>query len=95
MKVNEVPSPEFRAADLAKLLGVEVFDRQDAARFLGIDPGSLEYASYRGRIKFVQYGSKKWYTRADLLDYARARGRGRESQLKDVEPIVVKKGGRS
>lgn len=78
------------AARLAELLGKEVFDTPDAARFLRITRNALEYAAYRGRIPFVHYGAKKLFTRADLLDYAAARGRGRQSRLVDVGSIRVK-----
>lgn len=80
---------EFRAADLAALLGREVLDAEDAAAFLGIKRQSLESASLRKRIPFVHYGAKKWYTRADLLDYHAKRGRGRDSRLDEIEPIEV------
>jgi hypothetical protein len=61
----------------------------DAAVFLGLAKNSIEYAAYRKRIPFVQYGAKKLFTRADLMDYARNRGRGRDSRLEAVEPLVV------
>jgi hypothetical protein len=82
---------DFRATDLARLLGSEVLDADDAAQLLGIERGSLEYAAYRKRIAYVQYGAKKLFARADLLDYRAKSGRGRESQLQPVEPIVVKR----
>jgi hypothetical protein len=81
---------EFRAVDLAALLGKEVYDAEDAARFLGIARNSIEYAAYRKRIPYVQYGAKKLFTRADLMDYATNRGRGRESALEDAPVFVVK-----
>lgn len=81
---------EFRAADLAELLSKEIFDAEDAAKFLGIERNSIEYAAYRRRIPFVQYGAKKLFTRADLQDYARNRGRGRDSRLQDANVILVK-----
>lgn len=71
----------LRAAQLADVLSNEVFDAEDAAKLLGIARNSLEYAAYRRRIAFVQYGAKKFFTRLDLLDYASARGKGRESRL--------------
>lgn len=80
----------MRASELADLLGKDIFDAEDAARFLGIDRNSLEYAAHRKRIRYVHYGAKKWFARTDLLDYARNRGRGRESKLETVEPIIVK-----
>ena len=82
--------PEFRAHDLADLLAKEIFDAEDAARFLGIERNSIEYAAYRKRIPFVQYGAKKLFTRADLIDYSRNRGRGRDSRLQDAEVLIVK-----
>ena len=84
---------EFRAEDLAAMLSKDVFDADDAAAMLGIERGSLEYATYRKRIPYVQYGSKKLFTRADLMDYRARSGRGRESRLEPVEPIVVKPSG--
>lgn len=81
---------EFRAADLAALLGKEVYDVEDAAQFLRIARNSIEYAAYRGRIAHVQYGAKKLFARADLMDYASGRGRGRESTLEDAPVYVVK-----
>lgn len=81
---------EFRAEDLATLLSRDIFDAEDAARFLGIARNSVEYAAYRKRIPYVQYGAKKLFTRQDLLDYASNRGRGRESRLEDAPVHVVK-----
>jgi len=80
----------LRAAQLAELLTTEVFDAEDAAKFLGLARNSIEYAAYRKRIPFVQYGAKKLFCRADLLDYASNRGRGRDSKLENVDSIVVK-----
>lgn len=79
----------LRAKDLAEMLATEVLDAADAARFLGIARNSIEYAAYRHRIPYVQYGAKKLFTRADLEDYAMNRGRGRESRLGAVEPTIV------
>jgi hypothetical protein len=81
---------EFRASDLADLLAKEIFDAEDAARFLGIERNSIEYAAYRKRIPYVQYGAKKLFTRADLMDYATNRGRGRDSKLQEASVHVVK-----
>jgi len=81
---------EFRAADLKELLSTEIMDASDAAAFLGIARNSIEYAAYRKRIAFVQYGAKKLFTRADLQDYARNRGRGRDSKLDDQKPFVAR-----
>jgi hypothetical protein len=81
---------EFRAPDLAALLGKEVYDAEDAARFLDIARNSIEYAAYRKRIPYVQYGAKKLFTRIDLIEYASNRGRGRESNL-EVSPVYVVK----
>lgn len=80
----------FRAEDLAKQLSNDIFDAEDAARLLGIARNSIEYAAYRRRIPYVQYGAKKLFTRADLMDYASNRGRGRESKLQDAKVFVVK-----
>lgn len=83
-------TPDFRASDLADLLAKEIFDAEDAARFLGIERNSIEYAAYRKRIPYVQYGAKKLFTRSDLMDYATHRGRGRSSGLQDATVLVVK-----
>ena len=80
----------FRAEDLAQLLAKDIMDAEDAAKFLGIARNSIEYAAYRKRIPYVQYGAKKLFTRADLMDYASARGRGRDSRLEDAPVFVVK-----
>lgn len=85
-----VPKSEFRAEDLANLLSRDIFDAEDAARFLGIARNSVEYAAYRKRIPFVQYGAKKLFTRSDLMDYASNRGRGRDSKLEDATGYKVK-----
>lgn len=84
------PKQEFRAEDLANLLSRDIFDAEDAARFLGIARNSIEYAAYRKRIPYVQYGAKKLFTRADLQEYMRNRGRGRDSRLEDAPVHVVK-----
>jgi hypothetical protein len=81
----------FRAAQLAELLATEILDAEDAAKFLGLARNSIEYAAYWKRIPYVQYGAKKLFCRADLLDYASNRGRGRDSKLEDVREIVVKR----
>jgi len=81
---------EFRAEDLANLLSRDIFDAEDAARFLGIARNSIEYAAYRKRIPYVQYGAKKLFTRTDLVEYMRNRGRGRDSRLEDSPVLVVK-----
>ena len=83
-------SHSLRAEQLADLLGREILDAEDAARFLGIAQNSIEYAVYRRRIPCVQYGAKKLFARADLLDYSSARGRGRESRLEEQPVLVVK-----
>ncbi|MFN8629286.1 MAG: helix-turn-helix domain-containing protein [Chloroflexota bacterium] len=78
------------AATLAELLSREILDADDAAEFLGIARNSLEYAAQRSRIAYVQYGAKKLFTRADLLDYRRRRGHGRNSRLGPAPHWVVK-----
>ena len=80
----------FRAEDLAQLLSKEILDAEDAAKFLGIARNSIEYAAYRHRIPYVQYGAKKLFTRADLMEYNSNRGRGRDSRLEDAPVHVVK-----
>ena len=79
------------AKDLGDVLSTYILDADDAAHVLGIERGSLEYASYRKRIPYVQYGAKKLFTRADLAEYRSKSGRGRESELEQVEPIVVRR----
>jgi hypothetical protein len=80
----------FGAQQLAELLMREVFDTEDAAGFLELTPNAVAYAAYRRRIPYVQYGSKKLFTRADLRDYASMRGRGRDSRLTEQPHFVVK-----
>lgn len=75
---------------MADLLSKEIFDAEDAARFLGIERNSIEYAAYRRRIPYVQYGAKKLFTRMDLMDYASRRGRGRDSKLEQAQALIVK-----
>lgn len=83
-------SGQFRAQELSELLARHIFDADDAADFLGIKRNSLEYAAYRKRIPYVQYGAKKLFTRQDLEEYAARRGKGRYSQLEEVDPVEVK-----
>lgn len=80
----------LRAPDLAQLLGTEILDSEDAAHFLGIEKNSLDYAMYRGRIPFVQYGPRRMLTKQDLIDYRNRRDRGRRSGLTDEKAYVVK-----
>ena len=85
-----VDNKEFRAKDLADQLSNDIFDAEDAARLLGIARNSIEYAAYRHRIPYVQYGAKKLFTRADLMEYNDKRGRGRDSKLVEAPVFVVK-----
>ena len=87
---TKATTPAMRSEDLAKLLSRDIFDAEDAAKFLGIARNSIEYAAYRKRIPYVQYGAKKLFTRADLMDYASMRGRGRDSKLEDAPVHFVK-----
>lgn len=82
----------LRAPDLAALLGLkgEILDSEDAAEFLGIQKNSLEYAMYRGRVPYVQYGPRRMLTKTDLIEYRQRRDRGRRSGLKDATSYVVK-----
>lgn len=80
----------LRAPDLAALLGTEIMDSEDAAEFLGIRQNSLDYAMYRGRISYVQYGPRRMLTKQDLIDYKQKRDRGRRSSLTDATAYVVK-----
>lgn len=90
MAATSQPASAFKARDLADLLSKEIFDAEDAAKFLGIARNSIEYAAYRKRIPWVGYGAKKLFTREDLLAYASGRGRGRESKLEDQPHYIVK-----
>lgn len=89
-RVDGMVTEELTARSLAQLLSRDILDADDAAAFLGIARNSLEYAAMRSRIAYVQYGSKKLFTRADLLDYQRRRGRGRNSRLGPAPHWVVK-----
>lgn len=80
----------LRAPELATLLGTEILDSEDAAQFLGIEKNSLDYAMYRGRISYVQYGPRRMLTKQDLIDYKNKRDRGRRSGLTDATAYVVK-----
>src|SRR5262245_43743233 len=80
----------FRASDWSAILGRYLLDADDAALYLGIARNSLDYAAYRRRIPFVQYGAKKLFPKADLDDYRAARGRGRESRLTPAARFRVK-----
>jgi hypothetical protein len=79
----------FGYRELAALMEREVFDTTGAAAFLDISPNSLQMASLRKRVAFVDFGRLRLYTRADLLDYARRRGTGRGSLLTSKPSYVV------
>jgi hypothetical protein len=88
--LSRLQSGTGRAPDLAALIGLLVFDLRDAASLLGIRPSSLQYAAYKHRVSYVQYGSAKFFTRDDLIEYAISRGRGRESRLERRAHFVVR-----
>lgn len=75
---------DLRAEALADLLGDAIMDAEDAAAFLEIEKNSVDYAMFRGRLPYVQYGSRRLIARGDLEEYKRKRGRGRDSQLIDA-----------
>ncbi len=82
----------MRAADLAGMLRTLIFDADDAATLLGICPGSLNQALYRRRIAYVRYGDAKdnrFFTRADLDDYATGRGPGASSDVQTAKAYQV------
>lgn len=78
------------AAEWAEVFGRFVLDAQDAANYLGVERNSIEYAAYRGRIRYVHYGAKKLFAKADLDAYRDLRGRGRESRLTACRRFKVK-----
>lgn len=71
--------------DAAWLAGLfrnrEVMDVYQAAEYLGIDRGSVEYAVIRNKLTCVQVRGKKLFTRTDLDAYKAARGTGKSSRL--------------
>lgn len=67
------------------------FDIYAAAKYLGRDRNSVEYAVARGRLRCVMLAGKKLFAKADLDAYAAGRDRGRASRLKRVESIVIEK----
>jgi hypothetical protein len=81
------------AQDLAEVLGTHVFDLYDAARLLGIRPATLQYAAYRHRVSYVQYGAAKFFALGDLIEYGVGRGRGKASRLARKEYFIVKPAG--
>lgn len=88
--LDKLVGEKFRAEDAAELMSKVIYDAEDAARFLGIARNSIEYAAYRHRIPYIQYGAKKLFTKDDLLEYNSRRGRGRESKLEDEPVFVIK-----
>jgi hypothetical protein len=78
-----------RAADLAAMLGRDIFDLDDAAAFLGVVPGTLWQQVARRRIAYVQYKNHKYFAFSDLCDYATVRGKGRKSGLDSTDGIEV------
>ena len=66
---------------LAQMLQRQIFDVEDAAGFLGIQPESLRAAAYRRRISSVQYAGRAYFAYSDLADYRMDRDRGRASRI--------------
>jgi hypothetical protein len=71
----------LKAARLARMLQTRIFDVDDAAAFLGIQPESLRAAAYRRRISSVQYAGRTYFAYSDLADYRADRDRGRASNV--------------
>lgn len=88
--MNRLRAGTGSTADLAAVLGYYLFDSDDAATFLGVTKTTLFGAAYRRRIPFVQYGSAKFFARADLQLYGALRGRGHKSELVFQPSYVVK-----
>jgi hypothetical protein len=66
-----------------------IFDVEDAAGFLSIEPESLRAAAYRRRISSVQYGGRTFFAYSDLNDYRELRDRGRASHVHPGKAIFV------
>jgi hypothetical protein len=66
---------------LARMLRSRIFDVEDAAGFLGIQPESLRAAAYRRRISSVQYAGRTYFAYSDLAAYRADRDRGRASNV--------------
>jgi hypothetical protein len=88
----DMAGTELTAEGLAALLQQEIYDLEDGAARIGLKPNGLEYAAYRGRIPYVQYGDKKLFTQHDLMQYHDRRGRGSQSKLEPAKHFVVKPG---
>jgi hypothetical protein len=88
--MDRLRAGEGRAADLASVLGVLIFNVEDAAALLGVKIASLRYAAYRHRISYVQYSATKWFARDDLIEYGLSRRRGRKSQLSPKPYFVTR-----
>lgn len=84
----------FDAVALVRLLEDDVFDREHAARFLGVTVASVEMAAWRQTLPSVLYKRLRLFTRCDLVDYKRRRGTGRASKLRP-KPMWVVVGGQA
>lgn len=71
----------LRAGRLKRMLRTRIFDVEDAAAFLGIEPESLRAAAYRRRISSVHYAGRTYFAYSDLADYRDLRDRGRASSV--------------
>jgi hypothetical protein len=80
-------SHPLKAAELAAMLGHEIFDVEDAAKFLGLAPATIWQQAARRRIAYVQYKNHKYFALTDLCDYAA--GRGRRSNLRGDAPVEM------
>jgi excisionase family DNA binding protein len=79
----------LRSAALAALLRHQVFDLEDAAEYLGVEPETLSMQVYRGRIASVRYGGHRYFGLGDLNDYRDARRRGKASEITPRRGISI------
>lgn len=81
----------LRACHVAAMLRTTVFDLEDAAAFLAIEPETLTMQVYRRRIASVRYGNGRYFALGDLVDYRQDRDRGRLSNLVPKRSILVRR----
>lgn len=84
----------LRAGDLAGLIRRDIFDLEDAAQYLGVEPETVTAQVYRGRIASVKYGGHRYFALGDLEDYRESRDRGRGSALQPQSSIFIPRFGR-
>jgi len=72
------------------LLSNNVLGVNEAAKYLGIRPNSLEVAAFRGRIAYAKMAGRLLFTKKDLDQYREGRGKGRASKLTFHPPFVIK-----